>query len=251
MFGSLQTLRSKPLPSRESERAAIKAYRDWPLRPCEERLMPASAFGIGGENYYAQTRNPPYWRRIEGAIDALLVREGVGVRLQKVNARLAPEGLRLFLHDAWRPRAVQAYFHDQWVPAELRRRHPDWDDARVKTEVRRYWSAPSDSALRPAPHATGGAVDITLVWDDGRPLWMGGLFDDASHISHTDWLEDETNVASFSDEEARANRRLLYWLMTEEGFASLPNEWWHFSYGDQLWAAMTGAEHAIYGEAKA
>ena len=24
--------------------------------------------------------------------------------------------------------------------------------------------------------------------------------------------------------------------MTKFGFAQHPNEWWHFSYGDQLWA---------------
>lgn len=248
MFNALQSLRSMPIPPRESARAAIKGYRDWPIRPCGERLTPASDYGIDGENYYAQTRNPPYWCRIEGAIDALLVREGVGERLSKVNARLADAGLKLFLHDAWRPRAVQEYFHDVWMPAEVRKRHPDWDAASVIAEVERYWAAPSQSAARPAPHATGGAVDITLVWDDGRPLWMGSLFDDASALSHTDRFERETEDRSFSDEEARDNRRLLYWAMNEQGFASLPNEWWHFSYGDQLWAKMTGADAAIYGE---
>ena len=50
-------------------------------------------------------------------------------------------------------------------------------------------------------------------------------------------------------EEARANRRLLHWLMTEEGFAGHPDEWWHFSWGDQMWAALTGAPHAHYGAA--
>ena len=250
MFGALQHLRTKPIPSRESARAAIQGYRDWPIRQCEEGLKPIQSFGLSGANYYAQTRNPPYWRRIEGAIDALLVRERVGELLANVNARLAAAGMRLFVHDAWRPRAVQVFFHDIWMPAEVRRRHPDWDDARVKIEVERYWAAPSDSAVRPAPHATGGAVDITMTWDDGQPLWMGSLFDDATALAHVDKFEVETAERSFSDEEARANRRLLFWLMTEQGFASLPNEWWHFSYGDQIWAAQTGAEFAMYGLAE-
>jgi D-alanyl-D-alanine dipeptidase len=35
--------------------------------------------------------------------------------------------------------------------------------------------------------------------------------------------------------------------MTEEGFAGHPEEWWHFSWGDQLWAALTNAPAAHYG----
>jgi D-alanyl-D-alanine dipeptidase len=35
--------------------------------------------------------------------------------------------------------------------------------------------------------------------------------------------------------------------MIEAGFASHPDEWWHYSYGDQMWAALTGAEAAHYG----
>jgi D-alanyl-D-alanine dipeptidase len=38
--------------------------------------------------------------------------------------------------------------------------------------------------------------------------------------------------------------------MTEEGFAGHPEEWWHFSWGDQLWAKLTGAPAALYGLAE-
>lgn len=254
MFGALRELRAKPIPARDSARSAIRAYRDLPIDPnCaehREKLTPANAYGVEGASYYAQARNPPYWRRIDGAIDDLLVRESVGARLRAVDKRLRAEGLMLFLHDAWRPREVQAYFHDQWMPAEVRRRHPDWDDARVMTEVEHYWAPPSGSPLRPAPHATGGAVDLTIVWQDRSPLWMGSLFDDATALAHVDRFEQESSSPSFSDEEARANRRLLFWLMSEAGFASLPNEWWHYSYGDQIWAAIAGAPAALYGLAE-
>jgi D-alanyl-D-alanine dipeptidase len=36
-------------------------------------------------------------------------------------------------------------------------------------------------------------------------------------------------------------------VMLEVGFAQHPNEWWHFSQGDQLWAWRTGHHQAIYG----
>ena len=99
----------------------------------------------------------------------------------------------------------------------------------------------------PSPHATGGAVDLTLRWRGGDALWMGSLFDDASPIAHLAHFETLQPQWSFSAEEARANRRLLYWLMVEAGFATNPNEWWHFSYGDQMWAQATGADAALYG----
>ena len=50
-----------------------------------------------------------------------------------------------------------------------------------------------------------------------------------------------------SDEEARANRRILYWVMAEAGFANNPTEWWHYSWGDQMWAKLRGEPAALYG----
>lgn len=254
MFGELEELRSRPIPSLESSRQMKRAYRDLPIDQTNalrgEALVRAEEFGLAGRNYYAHARNPPYYARAEGAIDALYVRKSVGARLGMVNDRLKSAGLGLYLFDAWRPRAVQAYFHDVWMPAEVRRRHPDWDDASVFAEVQRYWAAPSESAVRPAPHATGAAVDITIVWDEGAPLFMGSLFDDATSVSATDHFEGGVDLDSFSQLEARANRRLLYWLMMEAGFCNHPDEWWHFSYGDQMWAALTGARAAFYGLAE-
>ena len=214
-------------------------------------MVEASGLGLKGENFYASDRNPPYWQRVDGATSRLLLRASMGAKLAKVNARAAEAGLEIFLFDAWRPRAVQAFFHDVWMPRELQRRHPGLCGAALTEEVERYWAAPSGDENSPAPHATGGAVDLTLRWKDGDALWMGSLFDDVTQLAGRDRFEGlgQDNF-SFSDQEARANRRLLHWLMVEEGFAGHPDEWWHFSWGDQMWAALTGAPHAFYGEAR-
>ena len=126
-------------------------------------------------------------------------------------------------------------------------------EAELAAEVTNYWAAPSTGAEAPSPHSTGGAVDLTLRWRGGDPLWMGSLFDDASPLAHTARFEAETDEAafSFSNEEARANRRLLYWLMVENGFASNPSEWWHFSFGDQMWAKLRNEPEALYAGAEA
>jgi D-alanyl-D-alanine dipeptidase len=254
MFGDLDELRQRPIPSLESSRAMKQGYRDWPIEDSgelfAEPLERAEDFGLAGQNYYAGERNPPYWARADGAIDALLLRASVGALLKDVNGRLNPVGLKLYLFDAWRPRAVQAYFHDVWMPGEVRRRRPDLSEDDVRIEVQRYWAAPTDDPARPAPHATGGAVDLTIVWDDGAPLWMGSLFDDATALAGTDRFERDTDEFSFSHDEARANRRLLYWLMIEAGFSNHPDEWWHYSYGDQMWAIHMGRPAALYGLAE-
>jgi zinc D-Ala-D-Ala dipeptidase len=48
------------------------------------------------------------------------------------------------------------------------------------------------------------------------------------------------------------HRSLLHSAMSAAGFRQHPNEWWHFSLGDQLWAWQTGnAAVAKYGNAQA
>ena len=251
-FGPLEELRRRPIGDQAAAQARRTGYRKHPIARSNthfgEPLVEARALGLAGENYYHVPRNPPYWRRIEGSVPDLLVRQTVGEKLARANARLAAADLELFLFDAWRPRAVQAYFHDVWAPAELQRRDPSLTGDALLRMVETYWAAPSVDENSPAPHATGAAVDLTVRWKDGEALWMGSLFDDASALAHRDRFETlDASVLSFSDEEARANRRLLHWVMTEEGFEGLPAEWWHFSWGDQLWAKLAGADAAHYG----
>lgn len=254
IFGTLGVLREKPIPDQAGARARYAGYRGLPIarasRYGNEPLAELSGFGIAGENYYHTPRNPPYWRRIDGATPHLLARVSVAEKLAVVNRRIEAAGLELFVFDAWRPRAVQAYFHDVWMPAELKKRNPSLSGAALAKAVERYWAAPTSDPSSPAPHATGAALDLTLRWKGGEMLWMGSIFDDATDIAHRDRFErPQDGVLRFSDEEARANRRLLHWSMIEEGLAGHPDEWWHYSWGDQLWAALTGGT-AHYGLAE-
>jgi D-alanyl-D-alanine dipeptidase len=253
LFKSLQILRDRPIGGQDMARVARKGCRERiAIRRDNalfgEAMVEARELGLKGENFYAGERNPPYWQKVEGATEKLLLRRSVAEKLLRVNGRAGEAGLEIFLFDAWRPRAVQAFFHDVWMPGELQRRNPSLSGAALMEEVERYWAAPSTSETSPAPHATGGAVDLTLRWKDGEALWMGSLFDDVTALANRDRFENlPPGGFSFSDEEARANRRLLHWLMAEEGFAAHPDEWWHFSWGDQMWAALTGAADAHYG----
>ena len=107
-------------------------------------------------------------------------------------------------------------------------------------EQKRLWKKTPDKRLVANPetggggHQTGGAVDVTLVDSRGRALDMGGeylIFD-----AHT-----PTRAVK------NTNREMLCRAMTVAGFQNYPREWWHFSYGDKIWAAYSRAPHAIYG----
>ncbi|MDI9314459.1 MAG: M15 family metallopeptidase [Hydrotalea sp.] len=260
MHPDVLTLRQKPIPDLTPARARRVGYRDQAIDKSSphfnEPLVDAVAAGLLGKNYYHRADNPPYYRSVPGSIKNLYSRQSVVEKLLAVDKKLAGWGLKIFLHDGFRPRAVQAYFHDVWMPAEVRRRHPQFDEADVKRETEAYWAAPTSGDMSPAPHETGAAVDMTLmVAATGAELYMGSIFDDLSSLAHPDYFErrlpgGEGKTAlfeSFSDEEALANRRLIYWLMADAGFASHPNEWWHFSWGDQMWARLHAVPAAHYG----
>lgn len=245
-------LKQRPIPSSAAAQARKQGYRtdvrlDDVGALAMEDCVEARALGLAGDNHYSHARNPPYYEAIPGAIPELFVRASVGERLCGVNARLASAGLELYLFDAWRPQAVQRHFHDVWFPAWLKQRLPHLDGAALVEEVEKYWAAPTSGAGSPSPHSTGGAVDLTLRFiTTGQPLFMGGLFDDVTEDAWTDAYE-RSPIVSMSDEDARWNRRLLYWAMTEAGFANNPTEWWHYSWGDQMWARLGGHPAAVYG----
>jgi D-alanyl-D-alanine dipeptidase len=85
----------------------------------------------------------------------------------------------------------------------------------------------------PPPHSTGAAIDVTLQDQNGREVNMGSDIDEVSPRSFPDYfrLGDSPEARKF-----HANRELLYAVMSSSGFQRHPNEWWHFSLGDQMWA---------------
>lgn len=189
---------------------------------------------------------PAYHRLgIPNALPECHARSGVFERLLQVS-RLLPDGMRLVVLDAWRPFAVQQHLYDTLYDI-LRQHQPDADPAELARRTREFVAPPSTRATSPSPHLTGGAVDVTLCDRDGRWLDMGSQFDEATPRSYTRHYEDA------SDDHGRAirkRRRLLFNAMCGVGFSNLSSEWWHYDYGDQLWAWHTGAETAVYGPAQ-
>jgi D-alanyl-D-alanine dipeptidase len=244
----------KALPNFTVQRAQLNQ----PLPPIKDNDEDCAAadgapWRIAGSCYYAETNNPPYFAAAPGARKQILLRTGVLNRLQIVNQELNKSGLEIFCYDGWRPQSVQRYYRNVWVPDYLRRKNPALSESEIQQQASIYWSTayPSEDEVpkdNPPPHSTGGALDVTIrTIKTGEPLFMGSTFDDPFPISMTEHFEINSGDPS-TTEMARAHRRLLYWAMTEAGFVNYPNEWWHYSYGDQEWAAQTGSPFAIYGK---
>ena len=177
--------------------------------------------------------------------------------LQELAApQLGADGIRLAIFDGWRPIAVQQ-FMVQHTLAELCSQagvdpvQPSPERQRLELEVGRFWAPPSHDAATPPPHSTGAAVDLTLADRHGQLLEMGGAIDAIGPVSEPDHYA----AAARDNPEALAalwhqRRQWLRMAMEQAGFAQHPNEWWHFSHGDQLWAWRVGASEASYGRAE-
>jgi D-alanyl-D-alanine dipeptidase len=107
--------------------------------------------------------------------------------------------------------------------------------------------SPSEYALSPPPHCTGGAVDVTLCSCDGSPLDLGAEFDEFHERAWLRYFElfDSKDNAKFS--RARDYRRILYHAMVGAGFAPYQFEFWHYEFRTRRAAAHHRRFFAEYG----
>lgn len=147
-----------------------------------------------------------------------------------------PIGYKLLVVTAYRPLWMQRELYRRRMN-QLAVRHPFkmiFQNQEWKSMVNRYTSPPGGSS-----HQYGGAVDVTVIDDQGKRLDMGTTLTDYGEKVHTGTL--------LINEEQRNNRRLLYQAMTKVGFVNYPLEWWHYSYGDRIWAAYSERHECFYG----
>lgn len=164
------------------------------------------------------------------------VREGVAKMLVRVADNL-PQGFRLKILYAFRDQETQQKFWDEAL-SDARIRNPTAGDNEIVRIARSLSAEPGGIG----PHQTGGAVDVTLIDEVGNELQMGTNYRDHSNIAKIPMFAKNCTNAE------KSNRATLRQAMLGAGFYYYPGEWWHYSYGDQSWAAYTGNKNAIYGE---
>lgn len=148
-------------------------------------------------------------------------------------AEALPEGLCLMIFEAFRSRERQ---WELWNPvfATLTKNNPDWTKEQVYNDAARWVSPPDGFG---SGHQAGAAIDVKLARMDRTELEFGGLMKGLSGVAPTDWPVSP---------KIRKNRDMLVSAMHGVGMINYPDEWWHFSYGDRLWAEVTGRTDAFF-----
>ncbi len=233
----------------------MKPYQQVPIVECGEALMPIpSQEFVCAQPHPYQVLGAPYGDR-----SPFCLRQGVVARLLQAQTLLQAQypGWRLLIFDAYRPIAVQQFMVDYTLASAARTQGYDpatlTADQRQELLVQVYqmWAVPSADPHTPPPHSTGGAVDLTLVDANGTEIEMGSPIDELSPRSHPDYFAaiatDPSQPSGVRQAAALAtqHRQLLYQVMHTVGFQRHPLEWWHFSFGDQLWAWLTAGRQGI------
>ncbi len=212
----------------------MKPYNLIPIQDCREPLVEIPP-QIARETPHPYLRlsapygdHSPYWLR-QGVLDRLLLAQ------TKLHQMQPNWNIQIF--DAYRPIAVQQYMVNYTFEQLLKSKsltvnslEPNQHQALLQ-EVYRFWAEPSLDPQTPPPHSTGAALDVTLVDHAGIPVEMGSPIDEMSPRSYPNHY-----VALESARTFHQNRLLLHQAMSSAGFEQHPKEWWHFSWGDQLWA---------------
>ena len=233
----------------------LRPWNNIKINECNEPLVsiPESIFRLTPHPY--MSLGAPYLT----GVDPWVLRPSVLKRLiraQQYLSDISPH-LQLALFDAWRPISVQKFMFNYTIQETCKSKGIDINDLSangdindVIEEVGRFWAKPSSNPLTPPPHSTGAAIDLTLADMTGNPLDLGGEIDFIGAESSPDFYKEDNLGIPCSKHQVFHNRRsLLFSVMDQAGFVQHPNEWWHFSYGDQLWSWSSNQGNPIYGAA--
>jgi D-alanyl-D-alanine dipeptidase len=228
-----------------------KPYTKIPIQDCGEPLVPIpnDRFSFVLPHPY-QKLGAPYGDR-----SPFFLRAGVLEHLLQAQAELSKlrSGWRIQIFDAYRPISVQQFMVNYAFQELVRLQGLSLSELTPEQEqtlweqVHQFWATPSLDPKMPPPHSTGAAVDITLVDEQNNPVPMGSEIDEISPRSHPHYFALDPDPQA---QQYHASRRLLAQVMEAAGFRNHPQEWWHFSYGDQLWAWLGNPETgaiAYYG----
>jgi D-alanyl-D-alanine dipeptidase len=179
-------------------------------------------------NMYADyiSKHPEY--------DGIYVRSELLKRVERA-AQSLTKPHKLVIRAGHRPIAVQKRLLKECA-ADYKKDNPDVSDEEALEHARDFVSDP-DITL--PPHVCGAAVDVEIIDSTtGKYLDFGSTMNDDNEKSFL-YCPDLT-------ETQKANRLMLVKVMLNAGLASCKTEWWHFSYGDQLWAWFYHKENSLY-----
>ncbi|MDN4524188.1 M15 family metallopeptidase [Fictibacillus fluitans] len=182
-----------------------------------------------------------YHNHLPGSENDCFLRKGTVERLIHAAEQLPP-GVKLVVLDGWRSYETQLAIYET-IKKDLEDQQLTPEEMQI--EITKFVAVPTRDLLKPAPHLTGGAVDLTLANHQGW-LDMGTGFDDFTEKAQLEWYEKRPNLTQ-KEEAIRLNRRELRKVMENAGFVSNSEEWWHYDYGNRRWANATENAILYYG----
>ncbi len=167
------------------------------------------------------------------------LRKSVAEMLYRVSENL-PDGMVLVIIEGYRTIESQQFFWDsKWK--KLKEENSELSDEEIEKLVRMVVAKPSPLAN----HHCGGAVDVTIGFEDGTMLDMGSPYPNQPY--GIDMQKKFPMHSEYISEQQSVNRTILREVMESAGFVWYPGEWWHYCYGDRMWAVYTGRTECFYG----
>ena len=153
----------------------------------------------------------------------------------KAAAQNLPPNCFFKIYSAFRPQQEQLQLWQENYQ-KIKAQNPALPEAELVLKTR---AVCADPRFGFGGHQTGGAVDLTLCDAQGQEHDMG-----------TAYLENSPKIPTHTKgltKTQQANRALLKNTLEKAGFKNYPHEWWHFCYGDRMWAAYAGKKECFYG----
>ncbi len=197
-----------------------------PIRECYEPLVDLRTFEKFSFSKKRQEPNPQF----------SLIRQSVASRLCQASV-LLPDGMKFLIEEGYRSLSIQRTIYQHYFQA-LKEKFPEKDDQALRDDAALYVAHPDEFP----PHATGSAIDLSLIDRFGKELDMGSTSDETPIQNHNAGFTHAENISSV----AQANRQILIQAMSSQGFINYEFEWWHWSYGDRYWALRSQVPWAIY-----
>ena len=168
----------------------------------------------------------------------ILARKSVILKLEQVQKNLTAinPNYKLHIFEGYRPLKIQTQRFNQRLAIISA-------DNFYKNPIDLYEKVHETVAVPTvAGHPTGGAIDLVIIdTKTNKQIDFGSEIYDYSNDNYKSFCQ------KISD-KAKQNRKLLRSLMIQENFAPFDGEYWHFSYGDQEWAAFYNKPNAIYSQ---
>lgn len=172
-------------------------------------------------------------------ITSFFVRKTVAEKLQKVS-EILPEGINLVLIEGYRTLKSQQESWDKKFQ-KLKSENPNWTNDEVEKQVRLVIAKPTPLAN----HHCGGAIDVTLAYEDGNLLDMGTPY--PSEAMSNEWYKKFQMLSDEISDKQKLNRKILRDAMETQDFVWYPGEWWHYCWGDRMWAVYSSQKECFYG----